>query len=102
MLKYQAITFGIINNLQLIKGNQKGINKMQKEIKKRRGYATQAQQREADKRYYHASEENRQRKQYLNTRSTARNFIEKRAKFEDLKDLQERIEKKIKSFKENT
>ena len=73
---------------------------MQKETKKRRGYATQAQQREADKRYYHASEENRQRKQYLNTRSTARNFIEKRAKFEDLKDLQERIEKKLKYFKE--
>ena len=68
---------------------------MQEEKKKRKGYATQAQQREADKRYYHASEENRQRKQYLNTRSTARNFIEKRAKFEDLKDLQERIEKKI-------
>ena len=80
---------------------QKGTNKMQEEKKKRRGYATQAQQREADKRYYNASEENRQRKQYLNTRSTARNFIEKRAKFEDLKDLQERIEKKIKYFKEN-
>ena len=74
---------------------------MQEEKKKRKGYATQAQQSEADKRYYHASEENRQRKQYLNTRSTARNFIEKRAKFEDLKDLQERIEKKIKYFKEN-
>ena len=74
---------------------------MHEEKKKRKGYATQAQQREADIRYYHASEENRQRKQYLNTRSTARNFIEKRAKFEDLKDLQERIEKKIKYFKEN-
>ena len=69
---------------------------MQEEKKKRKGYATQEQQREADKRYYHASEENRQRKQYLNTRSTARNFIEKRANFEDLKDLQERIEKKLK------
>ena len=75
---------------------------MQEEKKKRKGYATQAQQREADKRYYHASEENRQRKQYLNARSTARNFIEKRANFEDLKDLQERIKKKIKYFKENT
>jgi hypothetical protein len=80
---------------------QKGINNLQEEKKKRKGYATQAQQREADRRYYHASEENRQRKQYLNTRSTARNFIEKRAKFEDLEDLQGRIEKKIKSFKEN-
>ena len=75
---------------------------MHEEKKKRKGYATQAQQREADKRYYHASEENRQHKQYLNARSTARNFIEKRAKFEDLEDLQERIEKKLKSFKENT
>ena len=75
---------------------------MQKEKKKRKGYATQAQQREADKRYYHASEENRQRQQSLNARSTARNFIEKRAKFEDLEDLQERIEKKIKYFKKNT
>ena len=75
---------------------------MQKEKKKRRGYATQAQQREADKRYYHASEENRQRKQYLNARSTARNFIEKRANFNDIEDLQERIEKKMKYFKENT
>ena len=75
---------------------------MQKEIKKRRGYATQAQQREADRRYYHASEENRQKRLYLQARSTARNFIEKRAKFEDLEELQERIEKKIKYFKENT
>ena len=75
---------------------------MQEEKKKRRGYATQEAQAAADKRYYHASEENRQRKQYLNTRSTARNFIEKRAKFEDLEELQERIEKKIKYFKENT
>ena len=80
---------------------QKGSNKLQEEKKKRKGYATQAQQREADKRYYHASEENRQRKQYLNTRSTAKNFIEKRAKVEDLEDLQERIKKKMKSFKEN-
>ena len=81
---------------------QKGINKLQEKKKKRRGYATQEAQATADKRYYHASEENRQRKQYLNTRSTARNFIEKRAKFEDLEELQERIEKKIKYFKENT
>lgn len=75
---------------------------MQEEKKKRKGYATQAQQREADRRYYHASEENRQRKQYSNARSTARNFIEKRAKLEDLQDLRERIEKKIKIFEENT
>lgn len=76
------------------------MNKL-KEEKKRKGYATQAQQREADKRYYHASEKNRQRKQYLNTRSTARNFIEKRAKLEDLQDLQNRIEKKLKKVHKN-
>ena len=75
---------------------------MQEENKKRRGYATKEAQAAADKRYYHASEENRQRKQYLNARSTARNFVEKRAKFDDLKELQERIEKKIKKLKENT
>jgi hypothetical protein len=92
MLKYQAITFGIINNLQLIKGNQKGINKMQKEIKKRRGYATQAQQREADKRYYHASEENRQRRLYISGRSQAKSFIKNRALPEDLNMLSELIE----------
>lgn len=71
---------------------------MQEEKKKRKGYATQAQQREADRRYYHASEENRQRKQYLNAHSTARNFIEKHSKFEDLQDLQERIERNNKFF----
>ena len=71
---------------------------MKEEKKKRKGYATQAQQREADRRYYHASEENRQRKQYLNARSTARNFIEKRAKLEDLQDLLNRIEKKLKKL----
>ena len=75
---------------------------MQEEKKKRKGYATQAQQREADKRYYHASEENRQKRLYLQARSTARSFIKKRATLEDLEELQERIEKKIKYFKENT
>ena len=81
---------------------QKGINKLQEKKKKRKGYATQAQQREADKRYYHASEENRQKRLYLQARSTARSFIKKRATLEDLEELQERIEKKIKYFKENT
>ena len=64
---------------------------MQKEVKKRRGYATQAQQREADKRYYHASEENRQRRLYLQARSTARSFIKKRATLADLEELESLI-----------
>ena len=70
---------------------QKGINKMQKEIKKRRGYATQTQQREADRRYYHASEENRQKRLYLQARSTARSFIKNRALPKDLDMLSELI-----------
>ena len=71
---------------------------MQKEIKKRRGYATQAQQREADRRYYHASEENRQRRLYLQARSTARSFIRKRATLEDLDMLNNLILEERKKF----
>ena len=64
---------------------------MQKEIRKRKGYATQAQQREADKRYYHASEENRQRRLYISGRSQAKSFIKNRALPEDLDMLSELI-----------
>ena len=64
---------------------------MQEEKKKRRGYATQAQQREADKRYYHASEENRQRRLYISGRSQAKSFIKNRALPEDLDMLSELI-----------
>ena len=71
---------------------------MQKEIKKRRGYATQAQQRAADKRYYHASEENRQKRLYLQARSTARSFIKKRATLDDLNELENLIQEEIKKF----
>ena len=71
---------------------------MQKEIKKRRGYATQAQQREADKRYYHASEENRQKRLYLQARSTARSFIRKKATLSDLEELESLITEKRKKF----
>ena len=66
------------------------------EEKKRRGYATKEAQAAADRRYYHASEENRQHRLYLQARSTARSFIEKRAKLEDLYELKERIENKLK------
>ena len=71
---------------------------MQKEIKKRRGYSTQAQQREADRRYYHASEENRQKRLYLQARSTARSFIRKRATLEDLDMLNNLILEERKNF----
>ena len=68
------------------------------ENKKRRGYATQAQQREADKRYYHASEENRQKRLYLQARSTARSFIRKKATLSDLEELESLITEERKKF----
>ena len=71
---------------------------MQKEIKKRRGYSTQAQQREADRRYYHASEENRQKRLYLQARSTARSFIRKKATLSDLEELESLITEERKKF----
>ena len=42
------------------------------------------------------AEKNREHKRYLSYRSTARTFIRKYAKKEDLKELKEMIEKKIK------
>ncbi|MFM0878842.1 hypothetical protein [Streptococcus suis] len=66
--------------------------------KKRKGYATQAQQREADRRYYHASEENRQKRLYLQARSTARSFIKNRATLDDLDMLSELISEERKKF----
>ena len=71
---------------------------MKEEKKTRRGYATQAQQREADRRYYHASEENRQKRLYLQARSTARSFIKKRATLEDLDMLNNLILEERKNF----
>ena len=74
---------------------------MQEEKKKRKGYATQAQQREADRRYYHASEENRQRRLYISGRSQAKSFIKNRALPKDLDMLNELIlEEKEKRSKE--
>ncbi|HEL2298841.1 TPA: hypothetical protein U1Z40_001116 [Streptococcus suis] len=66
--------------------------------KKRKGYATQAQQREADRRYYHASEENRQRKLYISGRSQAKSFIKNRATLEDLDMLNDLISEERKKF----
>ena len=71
---------------------------MKEEKKTRRGYSTQAQQREADRRYYHASEENRQKRLYLQARSTARSFIKKRATLEDLAMLNNLVLEERKNF----
>ncbi|HEM5194980.1 TPA: hypothetical protein U1318_001897 [Streptococcus suis] len=75
---------------------------MQEEKKKRKGYATKEAQNEANKRYYHASEENKQRKKYTNARSTAKRFIETIAEYDDVLMLKELAEKKIKFFEENS
>ena len=69
---------------------------------KRKGYSTQQAQNEANKRYYHASEENRQRRLYIQAKSTAKNFILKRAKLDDLKELEKQIQEKIKKIEENS
>ena len=71
---------------------------MKEEKKTRRGYATQFQQREADRRYYHASEENRQKRLYLQARSTARSFIRKKATLSDLEELESLITEERKKF----
>ena len=66
---------------------------MQEEKKKRKGYATKEAQAAADKRW---AEKNRSHKNYLSRRSNARGFIKNLATAEDLEDLKERIEKKLK------
>ena len=66
---------------------------MQKEKKKRKGYATREAQAAADKRW---AEKNREHKNYLSRRSNARGFIKNLATTEDLEDLKERIKKKLK------
>ncbi|HEM4277470.1 TPA: hypothetical protein U1X82_002273 [Streptococcus suis] len=66
--------------------------------KKRKGYATQAQQNEANKRYYHASEENRQRRLYTSAKSTAKNFVRTKATKEDLEELEDLILEEKKKF----
>lgn len=62
---------------------------------KRKGYKTAQQQKEADKRWI---EKNKEHKNYLNRRSNARGFIRNWAKKEDLQELKELIEKKLKKL----
>ena len=68
---------------------------MQEEKKKRKGYSTKEAQAAADKRW---AEKNREHKNYLNRRSNARGFIKNLATTEDLEELKERIEKKLKKI----
>ena len=69
--------------------------RLQEEKKKRRGYATKEAQAAADKRW---AEKNREHRNYLSRRSNARGFIKNLATTEDLEELKERIEKKLKNF----
>ncbi|MDY3050728.1 MAG: hypothetical protein SOR31_03735 [Parvimonas sp.] len=65
------------------------------EKKKRKGYKTPEQQKEADKRW---NLKNREHRNYLNRRSNARGFIRTLAKKEDLEDLKILIEENLKKF----
>lgn len=62
---------------------------------KRKGYKTIEQQIEANKRWI---EKNKEYRNYLNRRSNARGFIRNLAKKEDLQELKELIEKKLKNL----
>lgn len=55
---------------------------------KRKGYSTIEQQTAADKRY---REKNKEHRNYLSYRSTARSFIRNKATIEDLEELQKLI-----------
>lgn len=68
---------------------------MENNDKKRKGYKTAQQQKEADKRWI---EKNKEYKNYLNRRSNARGFIRALAKKEDLEELQELIKENLKKF----
>ena len=55
---------------------------------KRKGYSTIEQQKAADKRY---REKNKEHRNYLSSRSTARSFIRNKATIEDLEEVQKLI-----------
>ncbi|HEM3661130.1 TPA: hypothetical protein U1C79_001048 [Streptococcus suis] len=65
--------------------------------KKRKGYATQEQQREATKRWLN-DDEKRKHRNYLTYRGTARSFIRNHAKAEDLDELETLIKERRKNF----
>ena len=70
------------------------------EDKKRKGYKTQAQQTEANKRYLANNPEAREKKRISNYKSNGKNFIKNFATLEDLKELEE-LKKKKKKFLKN-
>ena len=57
---------------------------------KRKGYATQGGQAEANKRY---REKNKEHRNYLSARSSARSFIRNKATLDDLNELTDLIKK---------
>ncbi len=57
---------------------------------KRKGYATQEGQKEANKRY---REKNKEHRNYLSARSGARSFIRNKATLDDLNELADLIQK---------
>lgn len=65
------------------------------EKEKRKGYKEISKQLEADKRWI---EKNKEHRNYLSRRSNARGFIRNLAKKEDLQELKELIEKKLKKL----
>lgn len=67
-------------------------------MNQRRGYSTQEAQNEANKRYYHSSEEVRQRRMYQANKSQAKGFVLKKATAtrEDLLFLKGLIDERLK------
>ena len=58
---------------------------------KRKGYATQEGQAEANKRY---RDKNKEHRNYLSSRSAARSFIRNKATIDDLTELESLIQKR--------
>lgn len=68
---------------------------MIEETKKRKGYLDPSQQKAANQRW---AEKNKEHKNYLSRRSNARGFIRNLATKEDLTELFQLIEEKLKNF----
>ena len=65
-------------------------------MNQRKGYSTREAQNEANKRYYHSSEEVRQRRMYQANKSQAKGFVLKKATREDLLFLKGLIDERLK------
>ena len=68
------------------------------ERKKRKGYKTMDQQKEADKRYLEKHPEAKEKKKISAMKSNAKRFIKEFAKIEDLEELEKLIQNKKMSF----